>query len=571
MDVAEPGRMILPPATSGGRSSSYDRGDSYYDDGNNNNYARGGGSEDYARGGGGRDDPAEEQMRRRRSPSSSSSSGAGQRGGRRGAGDDDSVYSSEYYYRNDDRGGAYGAGNNNVMMTRRRGGPPRPVVTTEARTSTPMERSSLSGMLPGTRRLSARAARYNDDGSPLVVGSDASLSAPRSGRGGYNNGVQDQSSSQYYGQRDYSPQQQQQQQQFGSAQQQTSVLSEYLPETQRFSAAAVRYNSNAPAVIGSQQTSMLSEYLPETRRSSAVATRFSTNAPAVIGSDASLSTPKSRGRYDNNGGQDSSSYYGRRQDYQQRPFGSAQQTSMLSEYLPENQRFSAQSVRYNEPPVVGSDASLSSSTPKSRGGYDDGAGRNFDALLGPKTSPMLVWFSAPTSSPGVSFATNGYGEGNGLSALAGGFQVSRPSSRTNHGGSAIGDFSPSVGLGGSDAAMGGGIGIGRTFDYDTGDPRGPTSDYYPKQQPKVKSVRDTGVKDLPSSMLGSIASASRRPMKEIDRYVYQEDNMSFDGVMPQQGSVEGGYNGYDGRNYGDNADQYSYDANGDYDSYQSGD
>jgi hypothetical protein len=645
MDVAEPGRMILPPVTSGGRSSSYDGGDSYYDDGNNNNYARGGGSEDYARGGGGRDDPAEERMRRRRSPSSSSSSGAGQRrGGRRGGGDDDSVYSSEYYYRNDDRGGAYGAGNNNVMMTRRRGGPPRPVVTTEARTSTPMERSSLSGMLPGTRRLSARAARYNDDGSPLVVGSDASLSAPRSsGRGGYNNGVQDQSSSQYYGQRDYSPQQQQQQQQFGSAQQQTSVLSEYLPETQRFSAAAVRYNSNAPAVIGSQQTSMLSEYLPETQRLSAVATRYNTNAPAVIGSDASLSTPKSRGRYDNNGGQDSSSYYGRRQDYQQRPFGSAQQTSMLSEYLPENQRFSAQSVRYNEPPVVGSDASLSpstpksrggydnnggqdsssyygrrqdyqrqpfgsaqqtsmlseylpenqrfsaqsvryneppvvgsdaslsSSTPKSRGGYDDGAGRNFDALLGPKTSPMLDWFSAPTSSPGVSFATNGYGEGNGLSALAGGFQVSRPSSRTNHGGSAIGDFSPSVGLGGSDAAMGGGIGIGRTFDYDTGDPRGPTSDYYPKQQPKVKSVRDTGVKDLPSSMLGSIASASRRPMKEIDRYVYQEDNMSFDGVMPQQGSVEGGYNGYDGRNYGDNADQYSYDANGDYDSYQSGD
>jgi hypothetical protein len=316
---------------------------------------------------------------------------------------------------------------------------------------------------------------------------------------------------------------------------------------------------------------MLSEYLPENQRFSAQSVRY--NEPPVVGSDASLSpsTPKSRGGYDNNGGQDSSSYYGRRQDYQRQPFGSAQQTSMLSEYLPENQRFSAQSVRYNEPPVVGSDASLSSSTPKSRGGYDDGAGRNFDALLGPKTSPMLDWFSAPTSSPGVSFATNGYGEGNGLSALAGGFQVSRPSSRTNHGGSAIGDFSPSVGLGGSDAAMGGGIGIGRTFDYDTGDPRGPTSDYYPKQQPKVKSVRDTGVKDLPSSMLGSIASASRRPMKEIDRYVYQEDNMSFDGVMPQQGSVEGGYNGYDGRNYGDNADQYSYDANGDYDSYQSGD
>jgi len=435
----------------------------------------------------------------------------------------------------------------------------------------------LSEYLPETRRSSAAATRFSGN-APAVIGSDASLSTPKS-RGRYDSGGQDSSS--YYGQ-----QQDYQQRPFGpSAQQTTSMLSEYLPENQRSSAVAIKYGSSAPGAYGQrdyqqqpffgssaqQTTSMLSEYLPENQRFSAMSVRY--NEPPVVGSDASLSpsTPKSRGRYDNNGGQDSSSYYGQQQDYQRQPFGSAQQTSMLSEYLPENQRSSAMSVRYNnEPPVVGSDASLSPSTPKRRG-YDGGAGRDFDAPPGPKTSPMLDWFSAPASSPGVSFATDGYGgEGNGLSALAGGSRVSRPSSRTNRGGSAIGEFSPSVGPGGSDAAMGGGIGIGRTCDYDPGDPRGRTSDYYPRQQPKVKSVRDTGVKDLPSSMLGSIASASRRPMKEIDRYVYQEDNMSFDGVMPQQGSVEGDYNGYDGRNYGDNADQYSYDANGDYDSYQSG-
>jgi hypothetical protein len=40
-----------------------------------------------------------------------------------------------------------------------------------------------------------------------------------------------------------------------------------------------------------------------------------------------------------------------------------QQPSLLSEILPENQRFSARAVRYNEmPAVVGSDVSLSPST-----------------------------------------------------------------------------------------------------------------------------------------------------------------------------------------------------------------
>jgi len=323
----------------------------------------------------------------------------------------------------------------------------------------------LSEYLPETRRSSAAATRFSGN-APAVIGSDASLSTPKS-RGRYDSGGQDSSS--YYGQ-----QQDYQQRPFGpSAQQTTSMLSEYLPENQRSSAVAIKYGSSAPGAYGQrdyqqqpffgssaqQTTSMLSEYLPENQRFSAMSVRY--NEPPVVGSDASLSpsTPKSRGRYDNNGGQDSSSYYGQQQDYQRQPFGSAQQTSMLSEYLPENQRSSAMSVRYNnEPPVVGSDASLSPSTPKRRG-YDGGAGRDFDAPPGPKTSPMLDWFSAPTSSPGVSFATDGYGgEGNGLSALAGGSRVSRPSSRTNRGGSAIGDFSPSVGPGGRDAAMGGGSG-----------------------------------------------------------------------------------------------------------------
>jgi hypothetical protein len=408
--------------------------------------------------------------------------------------------------------------------------------------------SFLSEMLPDNQRLSASTIRYDE---PPVVGSDASLSAVKSSRG-------------YQGQDDPL-------QSFVSAQQ-TSMLSGYLPDTQRPSAVMTKYHT-PPTIIGSdaslsttrsggqngkedsyygqdsqpfgfaqqtsQQTSMLSGYLPDTQRSSAVMTKYYT-PPTIIGSDASLSTTRSRGY---NGQEDS--YYG--QDSQ--PFGFAQQTSVLSEMLPDTQRYSAEAIRYNEPPVVGSDASLSPSTPR---GYSSGTERNFETI-GPKTSPMLDWFSASTSNPGVSFVANDYDNGNRLSALAGSFQVSRPSSRAYNDGSIIGGFSPTNGIGGSNAMGGGEMGTGRSFDYGAGD-QGPTSDYY--SRPTVESIRDAGVKVQPSSVLGSIAStASRRRMKEIERYVYQEGNASFpnaNNFAPQQGSMNYGNNDY-------------------YDPYQSGD
>lgn len=331
---------------------------------------------------------------------------------------------------------------------------------------------------------------------------------------------------------------------------------------------------------------------------------------------------------------------------------------MLSGILPGTQRSSAVAVRYNEPLVVGSDASLSPPAPKKlRGHSNSGAERNFDTL-GPRTtsSPMPDWSSASwTSNPGVSFVANDYDNGgNGLSALVSSFQVSRPSSRTNNNsndGSAFGGFSPSTGIGGSDAS-GGGMAIGRAFDYDPandydngnslaalarsfqvsrpssrannydgsvignlspitglggssamggggwngsdygGGDQGHTSEYYSRL--KVDSVRDAGVKDQPSSVLGSIASASRRRMKEIERYVHEQEGMSFPNpkrFSPRQGSAEGDNVGFDRRNYPDNysrfpserlslVDQYSYDGrepgnidqfDRDYDFYQTGD
>ena len=408
--------------------------------------------------------------------------------------------------------------------------------------------SLLSGILPDPRRFSAYDVRNNNN-NPAVVGSDASMSrSMKSGRGEYNGGGVDTM------QQPFGP---------GGGQQQTSFLSEMLPDNQRLSASAIRYDE--PPVVGSdaslsavkssrgyqgqddplqsfvsaQQTSMLSGYLPDTQRSSAVMTKYHT-PPTIIGSDASLSTTRSGGQ---NGKEDS--YYG--QDSQ--PFGFAQQTSVLSEMLPDTQRYSAEAIRYNEPPVVGSDASLSPSTPR---GYSSGTERNFETI-GPKTSPMLDWFSASTSNPGVSFVANDYDNGNRLSALAGSFQVSRPSSRAYNDGSIIGGFSPTNGIGGSNAMGGGEMGTGRSFDYGAGD-QGPTSDYY--SRPTVESIRDAGVKVQPSSVLGSIAStASRRRMKEIERYVYQEGNASFpnaNNFAPQQGSMNYGNNDY-------------------YDPYQSGD
>ena len=276
--------------------------------------------------------------------------------------------------------------------------------------------------------------------------------------------------------------------------------------------------------------------------------------------------------------------------------------------------------------MVGSDASLSPPTPKkSRGHSNSGAERNF-VTLGPKTTLSALVSSVQVSRPssrtnnnndgsafgGFSPSTgiggsdasgggmaigrvfdydpaNDYDNGNSLAALANSFEVSRPSSRANnYDGSKIGGISPIAGLGGS-SAMGGGMWNGR--DYGVED-QGHTSDHYSRS--KVDSVRDAGVKDRPSSVLGSIASASRRRMKEIERYVHEQEGMSFPNpkrFVPRQGSAEGGDGGFDRRNYPDSysrypserlplVDQYSCDGHEpgnidqfdcDHDSYQTGD
>ena len=147
-----------------------------------------------------------------------------------------------------------------------------------------------------------------------------------------------------------------------------------------------------------------------------------------------------------------------------------------------------------------------------------------------------------------------------------------PQRTSRYGQSAQGSFSPS------------------SLDYGTGN-QNPFWDYIPK--PKVESIRDAGIKDRPNSVLGSIASASRKRMKEIDRYVYEEDGLTYSNpsrIMMRQGSTERDYVGYDRRNYGDDsrsprersprADQYSHGAteprnierlDRDYDSYRSSD
>lgn len=99
-------------------------------------------------------------------------------------------------------------------------------------------------------------------------------------------------------------------------------------------------------------------------------------------------------------------------------------------------------------------------------------------------------------------------------------------------------------------------------------------------KPRVESIRDAGVKDRPSSVLGSIASLSQKRMKEIERYVYEEDGLSRPNpntFLKQNGYRGVDYEGYSRQNYAED-DQYSYNAESenidqydlDYDSYQSG-
>ena len=167
--------------------------------------------------------------------------------------------------------------------------------------------------------------------------------------------------------------------------------------------------------------------------------------------------------------------------------------SLLSEMLPNTQHFSARAVRYNEyHPLVGSDASLSESIVSNNIWESRGGGGSPPSSYEYKTSPMLDWFSASTSNPCVSFVANENGNRNSLSALAGSFQVSQPLSRTYNDGSAIGDFSPTSGTGGSNAMGGGEMGTGRTFNYGRGD-QGLASDYYSRPT-ATESIRDAGVK-----------------------------------------------------------------------------
>jgi hypothetical protein len=111
--------------------------------------------------------------------------------------------------------------------------------------------------------------------------------------------------------------------------------------------------------------------------------------------------------------------------------------------LPENQRLSAVATKYVEQPVLGSDASLSPSTPKSSGNWSE----NFFDTIGTKASPMLDWFSPSKSSPAIAFSNDGYFNGNSLSALA--RSQAGPTSRTNDGFTSFGG-----GLGGGNVKGG---------------------------------------------------------------------------------------------------------------------
>ena len=309
----------------------------------------------------------------------------------------------------------------NVMMAKN-GAPPRPLITTEARTSTATDKSYLNELLPtgstnpqlkqsvglgsdasrysstnraqkrvnhapisGTQqqssflseilpdnfRSSASATRY---GVPAVLGSDASL-APLLRREGTS--------------ADRQP--------FGNMQQ-SSFLSELLPETQRpytdssFSSQAALFPNLQ------QQSSFLSEILPGNYRPSAWAARY--NTPTLLGSDASLA-PLAQRRDSTN--------------VDPQPFGTSSRPSILSDMLPETQRLSAAVTRFGEQPVLGSDASLSPLSTKSSAYLSENI---FDMMGTKTTSPMLDWFSPSKSNPAISFSNGVYSNGNSLSELA---------------------------------------------------------------------------------------------------------------------------------------------------------
>lgn len=334
----------------------------------------------------------------------------------------------------------------NVMMAKK-GGPPRPMITTEARTSiandksylnellpakitnpqlkqsvglgsdasrysfsnraqkridevqnTQQQSSFLSEILPDNFRSPASATRYS---IPTVLGSDASL-APLLRR--ENTSLDPQP--------------------FVNVQQ-SSLLSELLPETRRPVTDSLSGRAAfSPSV--QQQSSVLSEILPDNFRPSAWETRYS--APTVLGSDASLA-PLAQRRDITSG--------------DPQPFGTGIRSSVLSVMLPENQRLSAAATKYVEQPVLGSDASLSPSTPKSSGNLSE----NFFDTIGTKASPMLDWFSPSKSSPAIAFSNDGYFNGNSLSALA--RSQAGPTSRTNDGFTSFGG-----GLGGGNVKGG---------------------------------------------------------------------------------------------------------------------
>lgn len=61
-----------------------------------------------------------------------------------------------------------------------------------------------------------------------------------------------------------------------------------------------------------------------------------------------------------------------------------------------------------------------------------------------------------------------------------------------------------------------------SFDFSKGDRGSYWGSSYPRD--KHLSLRDAGVKEHPNSVLGSIAASSQRQMKEIERYIYYEDD-----------------------------------------------
>ena len=159
--------------------------------------------------------------------------------------------------------------------------------------------------------------------------------------------------------------------------------------------------------------------------------------------------------------------------------------------------------------------------------------------------------SMGSRSGGAAMGSQGYGMNDSYDS----FDVDTPGpggySAARNVQNALSSLSDSVGS--RSSRYGQSVDVGSTptyYDYSKGD-RGSSWDSFGRE----KSLRDAGVKDQPSSALGSIASYAQREWKEIDRYVYEDVDdrprapRGGRYKLPQPGSTIGEYASNDMRGY----------------------